>query len=198
MLSISGHVHRTVTARKAARGGAAKERLSPRRRRAAPTATVYHCRAISSGRRAHDCWTTTEAALTADLSEDLRDAYERLRESASELGEQRIYASHHSIMFARRSCYCLRPAEAQSWNCASSSAARVDTPPVQRTASGPSTLKVAHLIDVRHHDEVRRADVESLRGPTHWPARPPEATLADRDQRLRRAGRSAGAATAAG
>jgi hypothetical protein len=28
-----------------------------------------------------------------------------LREAAVELGEQRIYASHHSIMFARKSCY---------------------------------------------------------------------------------------------
>jgi len=49
----------------------------------------------------HDCWTTTEAALTADLSEDLRDAWERLRETAA-FGDQRIYASHKSIMFSRR------------------------------------------------------------------------------------------------
>ena len=42
---------------------------------------------------AHDCWTTTEAALTADLSEDLKDAWERLRETAADFGDQRIYAS---------------------------------------------------------------------------------------------------------
>ena len=54
---------------------------------------------------AHDCWTTTEAALTRDLPEDLREAWERLRETAAGFGDQRIYASHNSIMFSRKSCY---------------------------------------------------------------------------------------------
>jgi hypothetical protein len=70
----------------------------------------YHCKQWVATGEAHDCWTTTEAALTKELSEDLREAWERLRESAAELGEQRIYASHNSIMFARKTCYCfVRP-----------------------------------------------------------------------------------------
>ena len=40
-----------------------------------------------------------------DLSEDLQDAWERMRDAAVDLGEQRIYASHNSIMFARKSCH---------------------------------------------------------------------------------------------
>src|SRR6187399_134626 len=70
----------------------------------------YHCKQWIDDRDAHDCWTTTEQALTKDLSEDLREAWERLRETVAELGEQRIYASHHSIMFARKTCYAfVRP-----------------------------------------------------------------------------------------
>src|SRR4026209_1344536 len=65
----------------------------------------YHCKRWIEDGEAHDCWTTTETALTQDLSEDLRDAYERLREIAITLGDQRIYASHNSIMFSRTSCY---------------------------------------------------------------------------------------------
>src|ERR687890_1945674 len=65
----------------------------------------YHCKAMVEEGDGHDCWTTTEAALTKDLSEDLREAWERLRETAVEFGEQRIYASHRSIMFSRTSCY---------------------------------------------------------------------------------------------
>src|SRR3954463_14547765 len=65
----------------------------------------YHCKQWVEAGEAHDCWTTTESALTADLPEDLRDAWERLRETAADFGEQRIYASHHSIMFARKACY---------------------------------------------------------------------------------------------
>ena len=42
----------------------------------------YHCKEWIEEGEPHDCWTTTEAALTEDLSEDLRDAWERLRETA--------------------------------------------------------------------------------------------------------------------
>ena len=41
----------------------------------------YHCKQWVEEGEEHDCWTTTEAALTEDLSEDLRDAWERLREA---------------------------------------------------------------------------------------------------------------------
>src|SRR5688572_33357462 len=65
----------------------------------------YHCKQWVEAGEAHDCWTTTETALTRDLSEDLQEAWERLRETAVSFGDQRIYASHNSIMFARKSCY---------------------------------------------------------------------------------------------
>src|SRR5579864_3446900 len=65
----------------------------------------YHCKQWIEDGEEHDCWTTSEAALTQDLSDDLRDAWERLRETAVSLGDQRIYASHKSIMFSRKTCY---------------------------------------------------------------------------------------------
>ncbi len=66
----------------------------------------YHCKQWVEAGEHHDCWTTTESALTGDLSsEDLRDAYARIREAAVEFGEQRIYASGSCIMFSRTSCY---------------------------------------------------------------------------------------------
>lgn len=39
----------------------------------------YHCKQWVEEGEEHDCWTTTEAALLKDVSEDLRDAWERLR-----------------------------------------------------------------------------------------------------------------------
>src|SRR5918996_4120001 len=75
-----------------------------------PGRECYHCKQWIEEGEPHNCWTTTEAALTQDLSEDLQDAWERLRETAVALGEQRVYASHKSIMFSRKSCYCfVRP-----------------------------------------------------------------------------------------
>jgi Domain of unknown function (DUF5655) len=65
----------------------------------------HHCKQWIEDGEEHDCWTTTEAALTRELSDDLLDAWERLRETAVSFGDQRIYASHKAIMFSRKSCY---------------------------------------------------------------------------------------------
>ncbi len=54
-----------------------------------------HCKQWIETGEAHDCWTTTESTLTRDLSEDLQDAWQRLREIATTFGDQRIYASHN-------------------------------------------------------------------------------------------------------
>ena len=40
----------------------------------------HHCKEWVAKGEEHDCWTTTEAVLTRNLSEDLRDAWERIRE----------------------------------------------------------------------------------------------------------------------
>ena len=113
----------------------------------------YHCKQWIEEGEAHDCWTTTEAALTEDLSEDLKDAWERLRETAVEFGEQRIYASHSSIMFSRKSCYFfVRPKKNFLEVCVFLGRA-VKAPQVRRVER-PSKSKVAHLIQIRHRDEV--------------------------------------------
>ena len=113
----------------------------------------YHCKQWVEEGEEHDCWTTTEAALTQDLSEDLQDAWERLRETAVSLGDQRIYASHNSIMFSRRSCYFfVRPKKSFLEVCVFLGRA-VKAPQVRRIVRA-SKSKVAHLIQIRHRDEV--------------------------------------------
>ncbi len=113
----------------------------------------YHCKQWIEEGEAHDCWTTTEAALTDDLSEDLKDAWERLRETAVEFGDQRIYASHSSIMFSRKSCYFfVRPKKNFLEVCVF--LGRVVKSPQVRRAIRTSQSKVAHLIQIRHRDEV--------------------------------------------
>ena len=113
----------------------------------------YHCKQILKEGEPHDCWTTTEAALTAHLSEDLRDAWERLRETALEFGEQRIYASHKCIMFARETCYFfVRPKKSFLEVCVF--LARELKSPRIRRAGQSSKTKFWHHIQVRHRDEV--------------------------------------------
>ena len=113
----------------------------------------YHCKQWVEEGEAHDCWTTTEAALTQDLSEDLRDAWERLREAAASYGDQRIYASHNSIMFSRKSCYFfVRPKKSFLEVCVFLGRA-VKAPQIRRVER-PSKSKVVHVIQIRHRDEV--------------------------------------------
>jgi hypothetical protein len=91
--------------------------------------------------------------LTEGLSEDLRDAYERLRETAVEFGDQRIYASGTAIMFSRRSCYFfVRPRRSSLQLCVFLGR-RLRAPQIRRVERR-STTKLAHIIDITHRDQV--------------------------------------------
>ena len=135
-----------------------------------PGHQCYHCKQWVEEGEAHDCWTTTEAALTRDLSEDLQEAYERLRESAKELGEQRVYASHHSIMFARKTCYVfVRPRKSFLEVCFFLGRP-VKAPQIKRVENSSKT-RLAHLAHVRHRDEVEAPLTDWLREAYELPDR---------------------------
>jgi Domain of unknown function (DUF5655) len=122
----------------------------------------YHCKQWVEQDEHHDCWTTTEAALTQELSEDLRDAWARLRETAAAFGDQRIYASHKSIMFSRKSCYFfVRPKRSFLELCVFLGRA-VKAPQVRRIDQS-SKAKLVHVIQVRHRDEVEAPVTDWLR-----------------------------------
>ncbi len=147
-----------------------------------PGHQCYHCKQWVEEGEAHDCWTTTEAALTRDLSEDLQEAYERLRESAMELGEQRVYASHHSIMFARKACYFfVRPRKSYLELCLFLGRP-VKAPQIKRVEN-PSRAKVANLVHVRHRDEVEAPLTDWLREAYELPDRLAAAGAAGRPPR---------------
>jgi hypothetical protein len=113
----------------------------------------YHCKQWIEEGEEHDCWTTSEAALTEDLSEDLRDAWERLRETAVAFGDQRIYVSHKAIMFSRNSCYFfVRPKKSFLELCVF--LGRTLKAPQVRRIDRASKSKVVHVIHIRHRDEV--------------------------------------------
>src|SRR5215470_15271818 len=113
----------------------------------------YHCKQWIEDGEEHDCWTTTEAALTQELSNDLRDAWERLRETAVSFGDQRIYASHKSIMFSRKSCYFfVRPKRNFLELCVF--LGRTLKARQVRRVDRVSKSKLVHVIQIRHRDEV--------------------------------------------
>jgi hypothetical protein len=122
----------------------------------------YHCKQWVEEGEQHDCWTTTETALTQDLSADLQEAWQRLRETAVDFGDQRIYASHKSVMFSRKSCYFfVRPKRTFLELCVF--LGRTVKAPQVRRADRTSKSKVAHMIQIRHRDEVEAPLTDWLR-----------------------------------
>jgi len=127
-----------------------------------PGRECYHCKQWIEEGEAHDCWTTTEAALTADLSDDLRDAWDRIRETAVEFGHQRIYASGTAIMFSRESCYFfVRPRRSHLQLCVFLGRA-VRAPQVRRVER-KSAAKLVNIIHITHRDEVEPPLTDWLR-----------------------------------
>ena len=122
----------------------------------------HHCKQWIEDGEEHDCWTTTEAALTKELFDDLRDAWERLRETAVSFGDQRIYASHKSIMFSRNSCYFfVRPRKNFLEVCVF--LGRMLKAPQVRRSDRASRSKVYHIIHIKHRDEVEAPITDWLR-----------------------------------
>jgi hypothetical protein len=127
----------------------------------------YHCKQWIEEGELHDCWTTTEEALTQDLSEELLDAWERLRETAAGFGDQRIYASHNSIMFSRDSCYFfVRPKRSFLEVCLF--LGRSLKAPQVRRIDQTSKNKFVHVIKIRHRDEVEAPITDWLQEAYEW------------------------------
>jgi uncharacterized protein DUF5655 len=106
--------------------------------------------------------TPTEADLTRELSEDLKDAWERLRETATEFGPQRIYASHNSIMFSRKICYFfVRPKKKylEVWFFLGR---KLENPLIRQTMPA-SKRKIAHHVRIIHRDQVESPITDWLR-----------------------------------
>jgi hypothetical protein len=122
----------------------------------------YHCKQWIEEGEAHDCWTTTEAALTQDLSEDLQDAWVRLRETAASFGDQRIYASHKSVMFSRKSCYFFVRPKSKFLEVCIFLGRTLKAPQVRRFDRA-SKNKIFHIIQIRHRDEVEAPITDWLR-----------------------------------
>ena len=127
-----------------------------------PGRECYHCHEWVEDKQEHDCWTTTENNLTGELPDDLMEAWERLRETADSFGEQRIYASHKSIMFSRKTCYFfVRPKKKVLEVCFF--LGRTLKHSLVRKSVQASKLKVAHLVHVTHRDQVEPPLTDWLR-----------------------------------
>jgi hypothetical protein len=145
----------------------------------------YHCKQWVGNGEPHDCWTTTEAALTEDLSEELKDAWDRLRETAVSFGDQRIYASHKSIMFSRKACYFFVRPKKNFLEVCFFLGRTLNAPQVRRTDRASKT-KIAHFLRISHRDEVEPPITDWLREAYDHPDAPPRNSARGKGARAKR------------
>ena len=86
----------------------------------------------------------------------------RLRETAISFGGQRIYASHESIMFSRKSCYFFVRPKKNFLELCVFLGRTLKAPQIQR-ADRASKTKVFHIIHIKHRDEVEAPITDWLR-----------------------------------
>jgi hypothetical protein len=122
----------------------------------------FHCKQWVEQGDDHDCWTTTEATLTQELPEDLRDAWDRLRDTVLEFGPQRVYASHHSIMFSKKVCYFFVRPKPRYLEVCIILGRPIRAPQVRSVMKG-SRKKYANMIRITHRDEVEAPIADWLR-----------------------------------
>src|SRR5262249_31429059 len=79
--------------------------------------------------------------------------WERLRETAVSFGDQRIYASHHSIMFSRKSCYFFVRPKRKFLEVCVFLGRTIEAPQVRRVDRA-SKSKLVHFIRIVHRDQV--------------------------------------------
>ena len=82
-------------------------------------------------------------------------------------GEQRIYASHHSIMFSRTSCYFFVRPKKKFLEVVVFLGRALKAPQVKR-ADDASKSKVANFIRITHRDEVEPPITDWLEEAYEW------------------------------
>lgn len=94
----------------------------------------------------------TEQSLTENLSDELRDACDRVRETAVAMGDQRIYASHKSIMFSRKVCYFFVRPRKNLLEIIFFVGRKIKHPKILKSYA-VSKSKTAHMLRIKHRDE---------------------------------------------
>jgi hypothetical protein len=104
-------------------------------------------------KKAHVCVEPSEANLVRILNEDCVEVWYDLRKFATDLGDQRVYASAKAIMFSRRICYFfVRPKPKEIELCLFLNR-RLKDSTIHRVQAY-SKSKFAHTIKLRHVDQI--------------------------------------------
>jgi hypothetical protein len=116
---------------------------------------------VSTTKSDPDGWKTTEKAVMDGLSEDLFEAWVKVKKFALSLGEQRVYASGKAVMFSKKTCYFfVRPHKKFL-----EVVIFLKTPDQKKnfqSVKAVSKIKYAHTFKLIHADQVEGEFTESI------------------------------------
>lgn len=95
----------------------------------------------------------TEADVLSDVDEDFREAFTKLRDFATSLGEQRVYASARAIMFSRRVCYLFVRPQKKYLEMVFFLSRDLEDALIHKTEERSAT-KFAHTVRLLHADQI--------------------------------------------
>jgi hypothetical protein len=113
-------------------------------------------------RKAYQEVEVTEAQLTSELSEDLLDAWKKIRRFGEGLGEQRIYASGKSVMFSRKICFFFVRMKRKYLEVCFFHPELVRSPLIHASEQSSKT-RVWHQVRIIHADQVEEPVTDWLR-----------------------------------
>lgn len=116
----------------------------------------------STPRSDPESWETTEAALIAHLSEELLDAWRKIKSFSLSLGDQRMYASGKAIMFSKKTCFFfVRPKKSylEVVLFLADSKKRKNF----KSVTPVSRVKYAHAFKLIHADQLEGALTDAIR-----------------------------------
>ncbi len=129
---------KTIAKKPAAKKPAAKKATA---KSLAPKKTVAEMQAA---------WrSVTEASLTADLDDELTEAWRAVRRFCVALGPQRVYAAGRSIMFSKRVCYTFVRVRKTFLEVVFFLPYALDASEVD-WIDDPEKKRVAHMVKLRH------------------------------------------------
>ncbi len=113
----------------------------------------HHCRQWIEEGAAHDCWTTTEAALTDDLSDDLKEGVGAAARGSRRARRAAHLCVRHGDHVLAYDVLLLLAAERSFLQLVMFLGRTIRAPEVRRVERMSKT-KLAHIVQIRHRDEV--------------------------------------------
>lgn len=108
---------------------------------------------LNSRRRAHRCEKPSEENVFANLEEEPREAWVKLRKFASKLGSQKIYCSAKAVMFSRNVCYMFVRSKKSRIELCFMLDRKLDHEQIKKVDAYSKT-RFRHTVDVHHEDLI--------------------------------------------